>query len=620
MKKIQFWSLLLGFVFGSLAFTGCSSSDSDSPVVNPTPTPDTPTDFPGDPANMKFASFSGVVKNGNLGLPNVTVKTGTQTVQTDQNGFYKFDQVNVHNGRVIIDFEKAGYMSVTRSIPEGQNTRLDVNMMAIAAEQVLDSESDGSIQINTGSGTMIVYLGSGYKTENGAAYTGSVTAKAVYLNPDDEKFADQMPGDLSAKRTDGSEAQLISYGMVGVELTGSNGQKLELSNDNDALLTFPIPDKFKSLDVLPATIPLWYFDEAQGLWIEEGTARLTDGNTAYRGTVQHFSWHNLDSPEAKATLKITVKDSNGKVLKYVPVDIDGQRTFYTDEKGQVKCDVASNWDFYVRIPSETCGNYTNYDPSKEVKINVGKLSGGEEKDLTLTLPVAAPIISGAVLNQGGGSNICSVYIYYRGDQTSPVMSDLNGAFQIFAPTYEGPAMLVVQFGNGDMFTKDFEMTGKDQTVNLVAKSSSGSGKSGSFSVVDSDGRNVKYDLPAGPNGGYWPASVTDGTLAIIGNTQPEGEWDWENIDKIEMFDAFVENYDPAKTDYDAITFSYFQEGGPHLRLYVTGPGKVVKNGSIYTIKMTNVVADQYEDQMRGMWSWSETPQAYKVTLEFSGKE
>jgi hypothetical protein len=613
MKKIQFLSLLLGMTFGSLAFTACSDSDSSSGGGEP------PIVFPGDPNNMKFASFSGIVRYNKTSRPlaGVTVISGDQVVKTDQNGFYKLDKVNVNAGRVIINFEKAGFMSVTRSIPQDQNSRLDVTLVEIQQQKTFNSESDDFIQIGDGDDQMTVLFGAGYVKEDGTPYTGQVTAEAVYLDPDDDEFANQMPGDLSAVDEEGDK-QLISYGMVAVNLTGSNGEKLELDENNTAILTFPIPDRFKENP--PASIALWYFDEAKGLWIKEGVAAKF-GN-CYQGTVTHFSWHNLDAPELKATLKVKVVDKNDKPLKYVPVDIDGERMFYTDEKGEMKCDVASEWDFYVRIPSEAYGNYAYGDASKEKKVNVKGLEGNSTENMTIKLDVAAPIISGAVLNQGAGSNICAVYITdkWGNSLTEPVMSDLNGAFQIFAPADRGEALLVAKFGDGTLVSKEFTITDSDQRIDLVANNNSGS-TSASFNVTDPDGLNVKYWLPNPPSGSYWPAVISSGTLSIGGNTMPEDmdNFDWNSGKKIVQFNLNVNNYDASKTDFTDAHFSYFEEGGPHLRVYVDGPAKVVKNGDVYTVKMTNVPLTQYEDQMRGMSEWEPKPGGYFFSIELSGK-
>ena len=110
-------------------------------------------------------------------------------------------------------------------------------------------------------------------------------------------FEGMMPGgDLSAQRTDGSSTMLLSYGMTAVNLTDNNGNKLQLKEGSEATLTFPIPVSMK--DNLPASIPLWSFNEKTGLWEEEGLAELK--GDVYVGKVKHFSWVNLDEPSDTA--------------------------------------------------------------------------------------------------------------------------------------------------------------------------------------------------------------------------------------------------------------------------------------------------------------------------------
>jgi hypothetical protein len=46
------------------------------------------------------------------------------------------------------------------------------------------------------------------------------------------------------------------------------GEKVELAEGLPATLTFAVPASMK--DQAPATIPLWYFDEDEGIWKEEG--------------------------------------------------------------------------------------------------------------------------------------------------------------------------------------------------------------------------------------------------------------------------------------------------------------------------------------------------------------
>lgn len=77
-----------------------------------------------------------------------------------------------------------------------------------------------------------------------------------------------MPGSLRGTRTDSPEVVLQSFGMVAVEITGANGEALQLANGKTASISFSIAPSL--LSFAPARIPLWYFDENTGLWKEEG--------------------------------------------------------------------------------------------------------------------------------------------------------------------------------------------------------------------------------------------------------------------------------------------------------------------------------------------------------------
>lgn len=60
----------------------------------------------------------------------------------------------------------------------------------------------------------------GYKVDGtGVGYTGKVKSEMVYLDPNNERFSEMMPGgDLAAVRSDNSSAQLVSYGMTDLNM------------------------------------------------------------------------------------------------------------------------------------------------------------------------------------------------------------------------------------------------------------------------------------------------------------------------------------------------------------------------------------------------------------------
>ena len=624
----------MGALLCSFSFvTSCSSSSDDSsdnggwydtpkPVINPT--------------DMKFAAVSGVARDQyDKPLAGVTVTSGTQTATTDLLGFYKFDQVNVSNSHALVKFSKDGYVSVVRSVAyeSGKPVRLDASLKP-GKTSTVSTNSSSTISVTDNSywsnSPATIELEGGF-TDNGEPYSGSVTATAAYLNPDSYEFAEQMPGDLSAVRDEANgnaPVQLVSYGMVSVDFKGDNGQKLELASGKKAKITFPIPEKFSS-ETTPEEIPLWWFDEATGLWKEEGKA--TKNGNVYEGYVEHFSWWNLDTPEMTAHLKVTVQDQNGNKLNNVPIDIDGQRTFFTDANGVMKCDIPSQTKLYVRVASNAYGNYADFG-GEEFKQEI-EVGGDQTKEMTITIPAKATRIYGTVTNTAG-SNVCSLYINYGMSETAPVVSDVNGTYSLFGPAnYTGAAVLFARFADGSLVKKEFHYDSnvKEQRIDLTTSTATGAG-AGMFKVVNKDlGLNLTYPLPAGPDGGLWTAQVENGSFMIQGTrvageadqVMPEGltdeeKWMWEEQHMHQSGESiyfYIQGYDASKTEFETAMFNFNWTFGPHFGVYVSGKATVTLSNGIYNIKMKGV-SGTFNDQMSGIPDGSPVT----VDVEFSAKK
>jgi hypothetical protein len=133
--------------------------------------------------------------------------------------------------------------------------------------------------------------------------------------------------------------------MLAVELSGSNGEKLQLASGKSATLTFPIT-AVQQADA-PMTIPLWYFDQATGMWKEEGNAKRR-GNT-YVGVVTHFSFWNVDVPYPLIEFSATFTDQRKQPLSGLKVIIKGKidtcgitGSGFTDASGMVKGKIPAN--------------------------------------------------------------------------------------------------------------------------------------------------------------------------------------------------------------------------------------------------------------------------------------
>lgn len=603
MKKFSF--LMWGMAFmAALTFTACSSSsDDDGPAAGGPVSPD----------NMKFSALTGVVTDGYNIISGVTVTCGDQTLTTSLNGVFTFNRVNSVDGRTVVEFKKDGYMSLTRSFPTTSEDKINVALTRIQTTQNYSTNTSSKplMSMTSWSGntpkTMTVELPTGaYKVGN-SAYHGSVKAEAVYLNPDVETFAAQMPGDLTTNNDGG---QLVSLGMVAVELTGSNGEKLQLAEGQKAKLTFPVPNGAKET---PATMPLWSFNEETGLWEKEGTATYDAGLKAYVGEVSHFSWHNLDYEMTRATLKVKVVDNAGNPVYDVPVDFDGQRVITTDKNGIAKCVVPSDTKLYVRVASESYGNYAadfsegwaNVDRTKEARLENITLGGREEKTVELKLTARAPIISGHVINEGSGSKVCTIYMSFgQMQETDRVVSDLNGAYLLYGPAgYKGNAKVIALFGDGTMAEKEFVMDGTDKTLDVTVNNSSSSGAG--IVQVTGDGFKFNYNFPNPFSGSSYKHdnNLTIQVQDVSQEKMQSGDFDYHSM-SFHYINVDIEDYDENKTDFDVI-FNIGREGhgGGHMSLYCAERIKmnIVKSGYTWIFKTKGAKGNLY-DQNRNIES------------------
>jgi len=530
MKKTIY---LCGLLFlSTLLFSACS--DDDGGNGGKTPGGEGPGIVSGVMTDLQITGHVRDIQ-GNP-LSGVEVSSGTSVVKTNSSGMFSFSKVDVVNDRSLIRFAKEGYFDVVRSL-NSDDGDWDVVMCekgdgAFTSTTTYSSETGQSI---TSGGMRIDMPENGYMVdETGKAYTGAVKADMIYLDPNNENFAEMMPGgDLAATRTDGSAAMLVSYGMTAVNMTDATGRKLQLKEGSKATLTFPIPEGMT--ENLPETIPLWSFNETNGLWEEEGSARL-QGNV-YVGEVSHFSWVNLDYPEDEATIKGYVRNSNGRSISGVRVNV-GQISVQTDASGYYETKVPAGSSFELKVKSESYGNYRNVFARP-----VPALEAKEEREVNITLP-SLHRVYGRIVNQGGGSKVASIWIEYGNNNrlTRSVTSNPeDGVFTTYAPDgYTGPAVVKVLDNEGNLKTVSITLGNADTNLgDIIISSVLGSG--GKIDVKLANGNTVSFDVPNGGEESMSGVVVLDDRLMYLydeGNDQSalsidingykEGKSDYEN--------------------------------------------------------------------------------------------
>ena len=347
------------FVLTSLAslifFFACQKHMDTTPATTPVPpvtkVPPTENDI------IITASIQGrVTDQDGIPVKNATVTSGTNSVQTDINGIFHFAAIQASKYFGYIKVFKTGFFTGSRTIvtsTAGVNY-LEVQLIPRTNPGSFNAASGGSV--SSASGSSVAIPGNGMVTiSSGTAYSGTVNVFTTWIDPTGSKRNIQMPGDLRGTDTSDLTVALQTYGMIAVELEGSAGEKLQLAPGKTASISFPIPAAMQT--TAPASIPLWYFNDTTGKWIEQGTATKTGVN--YTGTVSHFTYWNCDLPLGLVYFNVNLKDQNNSPLAYTRMDITNTstsdtRTGFSDSLGNVNGWVLKNSNLSF-VVEDNCG-------------------------------------------------------------------------------------------------------------------------------------------------------------------------------------------------------------------------------------------------------------------------
>lgn len=561
---------------------------------------------------MEDIALSGIVRDAS-GTPieGVSIVSGSSAATTNTDGFFEFDQIQVVSvlNRSVVRFSKAGYFDVVRSMDADDDAADGASWEVVMCKKenndftsikTYSSSSDQTLQ----AGEMKIDMPQdGYKVDGtGVGYTGKVKSEMVYLDPNNERFSEMMPGgDLAAVRSDNSSAQLVSYGMTDLNMYAENGDKLQLKDGSKAKLTFPIPAGMGENP--PASIPLWSFNEKTGLWEEEGSAAL-QGNV-YVGEVAHFSWVNLDYPEKQGTVYGYVKDDTGKVLPGVRLSI-GQLLASTVSKsdGYYSHEVPANTDFNITVKDLYYGGI-----DQKVSVKVPALSPGERRQVDITLPHLVRVY-GKVMNERGDGIRSSVWVQTDKAKTEVLQTDKDGNFNVYVPKdMKGKATVHARTYRGDEISGDITIENEDVYVELIVSGSGGVNTNMIHIFSDVLG-NEAWPIPTytSPISGV---VILDNAMMLI----PEER---ANI----LMSIMVAHYDKEKTTYTDSVSAYVANQA-EKRQFQTMPGKEMKctvqrngNDFVFSLEGNGVF---YQEASDNDADEQETEEKYDENAKLEGK-
>lgn len=325
-------------------------------------------------------------------LNNVEITIGTSTTVTDADGNFIIPKATLSEKAGFIKATKAGYFGGSRTIiaKEKVVNNVEIQLVKKTISGNFTNATGGTITVTTGGS--VVFPANAVVTKSGAAYSGTVKVSAYFLDPTSSNCYREMPGDLRGINASNNEQVLTSYGMMAVELNGSNGEALQLATGKNATVTFPIAAATQS--AAPTTIPLWFFDETKGMWVEQGSATKTGNN--YVGTVSHFTWWNCDWGGGPLTYTATFVDQNGNPLSNYHVYFitsngwgGGGGHGWTASDGSLTGNIPANTSIIVKVEGY-CGN----TPTTIYTATVGPFTQNTNAGtITVTLPTSSKTIS-----------------------------------------------------------------------------------------------------------------------------------------------------------------------------------------------------------------------------------
>jgi hypothetical protein len=331
--------LIVGFF---LALSGCGSNGEDS----------------NEPEVLIKGSVSGTVRDYHTGTPlggvsisvsshgnadmNVVVTTTSAT-----DGSYQLKGIGISE-RFLLSADMAQYGEVWNIFANTDN-RSDILLSPLVLKAHLNETFDSSVEntLTTEGYDIVTLPANSLVDETGNAFNGQVSTRITLIDPSSD--ASIMPGDyVAVDEESGETAQIQSFGAVNIEFSDASGNPLQLQQGQSATISIPLAGSINSSNA-PQTMPLYYFDESLGYWVEDGEATLlsTPAGYVYQGQVSHFTTWNADMVYETINLIGCVINELGERISGARViasgrDYIGQSFEYSDESGDFILPVRKN--------------------------------------------------------------------------------------------------------------------------------------------------------------------------------------------------------------------------------------------------------------------------------------
>lgn len=274
---------------------GCKKHDNTELVVPP-PTPL--------PAKTELGLSGTVFNTDGYGAGGVELTIEGQKLFTAANGTFEYSGGVANPDKVKITLVKKGFFTYTKILTVDKNTSITGLKFRLVPEQVagtFEATNGGTI---SNSYATLVFQPNGVTKEDGSNYTGTVTVKmpANRFNEANRQF----PGDERGLTSTNQKVVLESWGGMEVEIYGASGEKLKPGKPVN--YTYQIGYQYTYLQ---SDLKLWAYNEAEGIWIESGTAKLA-GQT-FTGSTLNLSYLQFAYDHSSILLRAHILDKNRNI-------------------------------------------------------------------------------------------------------------------------------------------------------------------------------------------------------------------------------------------------------------------------------------------------------------------
>lgn len=402
MKKSKFQLLVLAAIL--CLVVACRKDHSDEHYIENNP--GTKPDF----TVTVTSSVAGFVTDeADKPVFGAVVTAGNKQTSTDEYGYFQINNTSVPEAAGFVKIVSTGYFNAYKTFTP------EANKESFVRTKLLRKENRGSIDATTGgsvtatSNAKITLPANGVVIASGSTpYTGAVTVSAQWIDPTDISMQQlSAPGDARGLNTEEHLTLTKSFGALAVELSSNTGQLLQIASGKKATISIPIPASMSS--AAPSSIPLWSFDETNGLWKQEGTA--TKNGSAYVGEVSHFSFWSGAAGLPLVDFTVQVVDASLNPLSHVAVGIRyadqafnaGGGTFaFTDANGIVSGSVPANSNLMLSVlTSCALESYSHSFITTNAAVDLGTITGNMGQSLvTITGTVVScsnqPVTNGYI--------------------------------------------------------------------------------------------------------------------------------------------------------------------------------------------------------------------------------